>query len=295
MIRRAACVFLLFGMFSAQADEQVRAVQEELRRRSIYNGDIDGRRSPELGEALKRYQKRKGFSETGQEDPDTLRSLALVPRSPNDPPPKEISWPAETVLKSDEKIDVAQEAAALAEETGIAPESVALGETQVVAGRKTRSAKRQPSRRVTAASKGKRSRPLAQTAARGTQMIDERELRSFIEGYIRALRDDDLQEELRFYSDRVNYFANGEVDRRLVERTLRAYYKRWPKRRYSLLEGLRYAFDPARAQIVVTFNVSFSLKNDRQAVKGQTENRLFINAATADPRIVAIEERRIRG
>ena len=125
-------------------------------------------------------------------------------------------------------------------------------------------------------------------------MIAERELRAFIEGYIRALRDDDLQEELRYYSDRVNYFANGEVDRRLVERSLRAYYQRWPKRRYDLLDGLQYAFNPARGEIVVTFGVSFSLKNGDKAVTGKTANRVIINAATADPRIIAIEEHRLR-
>jgi hypothetical protein len=40
--------------------------------------------------------------------------------------------------------------------------------------------------------------------------------------------------------------------------------------------------------------VNFSLGNGRSRVKGQTNNRLTINAATADPRIVAIEEQRVR-
>ena len=44
-----------------RADETVRQVQEELRKRNLYFGNIDGQESPELAGALKRYQKRKGL------------------------------------------------------------------------------------------------------------------------------------------------------------------------------------------------------------------------------------------
>src|SRR6478672_3608682 len=125
MSPRVASAVLLFALVSAQAEEPVRSAQEELRRRNLYFGDIDGRRSPEFSEALKRYQKRKGFAPTGHEDPDTLRSMGLLARAPNEPPPKELEWPQETVLKSDTKINVVEEATELATSTGIAPASVA--------------------------------------------------------------------------------------------------------------------------------------------------------------------------
>jgi len=50
----------------------------------------------------------------------------------------------------------------------------------------------------------------------------------------------------------------------------------------------------SRGEIVMTFLVEFTLKNKGQVVKGLTENRITINAATSDPRIVAIEEYRVR-
>src|SRR4051794_33167251 len=59
----------------ARADETVRQVQEELRKRNLYFGNIDGKSSPVLIDALKRYQTRKGFAVTGQVDKDTARSL----------------------------------------------------------------------------------------------------------------------------------------------------------------------------------------------------------------------------
>jgi hypothetical protein len=45
---------------------------------------------------------------------------------------------------------------------------------------------------------------------------------------------------------------------------------------------------------VLAYRLNFSLANGSNHVKGQTDNRLTINAATADPRIVAIAERRVR-
>src|SRR3954452_17576520 len=61
----------------ARADETVRQVQEELRKRNLYFGNIDGQNSPVLADALKRYQTRKGFTVTGQVDKDTATSLHI--------------------------------------------------------------------------------------------------------------------------------------------------------------------------------------------------------------------------
>ena len=63
---------------SASADETTRQVQEELRKRRLYYGDLDGQQTPELGVALKRYQERKGFAASGVADAQTLRSMGIA-------------------------------------------------------------------------------------------------------------------------------------------------------------------------------------------------------------------------
>src|SRR3954453_19320173 len=80
----------------ARADETVRQIQEELRKRNLYFGNIDGQNSPVLGDALKRYQTRKGFPITGQVDKDTARSLHISPS-----PVAAATLPDVPVLKSD--------------------------------------------------------------------------------------------------------------------------------------------------------------------------------------------------
>jgi hypothetical protein len=62
------------------ADEQVRRVQEELRKRHLFYADASGEKSTALKLALKRYQERKGFSPTGVIDSVTLASLGIAKR-----------------------------------------------------------------------------------------------------------------------------------------------------------------------------------------------------------------------
>ena len=52
-------VLLLGGGASLRADDTTRQVQEELRKRNLYFGDVDGCRSPQLIAAVRRYQERK--------------------------------------------------------------------------------------------------------------------------------------------------------------------------------------------------------------------------------------------
>lgn len=66
----------------AFADEQVRRVQEELRKRHLFYAVVNGEKSGALSLALKRYQEKKGFSATGLIDAVTLASLGIPIRAP---------------------------------------------------------------------------------------------------------------------------------------------------------------------------------------------------------------------
>ena len=58
--------------------------------------------------------------------------------------------------------------------------------------------------------------------------------------------------------------------------------------------AIKYSRITPRGEIVMTFPVSFTLKDGQRTVKGETENRIAISAATLDPRIASISEKRIR-
>ncbi len=281
------------------ADDEVRATQEELRRRNVYFGDIDGRPTPELQEALKRYQRRKSLSTSGQSDNATLRSLGVVARAPGEAPPKELEWPDEPVLKSDVRIDVPQIAERVAEESGVTAESIAPDMVRMfAAGGSARRAK-SSARVVKSGSSAAGAQPPGRTGRvtrtqREDQQVEPAELRAFIAGYLAAASRGDLENELRFYADRVNYFHNGSVDRRIVERTLRDYYARWTRHAYKLEGVVSYRPVPSRGEIVVVCRIGFTLKQGGKTLRGATDSEFVINSATADPRIVSVQERRVR-
>ena len=293
MFSRAVSCSLALAILSTSilhADESVRSTQEELRRRNLYFGDIDGKRSSEYEEAVRRYQKKKGFSSSGREDPETLRSLGLLPRSPNEAPPKELQWPEEPVLKSDTHINVPQEAHELSLATGVAPESIGSLEPWATGHTGRRGTK------FTAGSlhAGGGGAPVAETAPRGSQIVTRDDVVDLIKRYLHAVSRGDLKEELSLYADHVDYFGNGQVDRRIIEHLLHKYYAQWPNRSYSLAKITGYSRDPRAGVITVNYDVSFSLKNSHGRAKGMTENRIVINAATSNPRIVSIQEQRVR-
>ena len=78
-IRIIAAVCMLFPLL-ARADDITRSVQEALRTRKLYYGEVDGIRGSETTEAVRRFQEKKGFDPTGTLDVMTLRALGLLPQ-----------------------------------------------------------------------------------------------------------------------------------------------------------------------------------------------------------------------
>ncbi|HEV2842086.1 MAG TPA: peptidoglycan-binding domain-containing protein [Chthoniobacterales bacterium] len=282
-----ALLALLLSAPVLRAQDEVRSVQEELRRRSLYFGNVDGRESAELAEATKRYQRRKGFAATGKPDRETLRSLGLLPRTPDEPPPTELNWPAEPVLKSDIKIDPVAVARTLGEETGIAPASVVPDK---VTRRRGDLARPRPRPTEDAAS----ARSVSRMSRTNSPFISPENLTGFVGEYLAAMGSNDVKRELKFYADKVNYYHNGTIDRRIIEQTVRRYHARWPNRRYTTGAAISYSRNDKRGEITMIFRVRFTLKDGRQTVSGQTDNRFRISAGTVDPRIISIEEKRVR-
>jgi hypothetical protein len=93
LIAFAVCLSAL----PARADEPTRQVQEELRRRNLYHGDIDGRESDALTAAVKIYQERKGFRATGAITEETLRSMGVKAGDIED----DVALPNVPILRSD--------------------------------------------------------------------------------------------------------------------------------------------------------------------------------------------------
>lgn len=256
-------VAVVFTSF-ARADETVRQVQEELRKRNLYFGNIDGQNSAVLVDALKRYQTRKGFTISGQVDKDTATSLHIQGATTASTE----SLPDMPVLKSDT--------------------ASALPESQRLALQ--REAEEKPD--ATPAP------PVpAESPPPGQDLTPERVTR-FVQDYLRDGETPDVPKQVNYYAFPVRYFDHGTVSREFVTGDTSNYVKRWPERKYSLTGPVNFFASGKEGETEIEFTISFQLRHPGRTTKnravGRTKNWWTIRADGEELKIVAIREERLR-
>jgi peptidoglycan hydrolase-like protein with peptidoglycan-binding domain len=255
---------LIWSPGLARADETIRQVQEELRKRNLYFGNIDGQSSPVLIDALKRYQARKGFAVTGRVDQDTATSLHIEPATV----PATASLPDLPVLKSDT-------ASALPESQRLALQREAEDKPDLT-----------PS-----------PPPPAESPAPGQDLTPDR-VNKFVQDYLRDAESDDVAAQVKYYAFPVRYFDHGSVSEPFVERDTSNYVKRWPQRKYTLAGPVNFFASGNDGETEVEFTIGFELRNTGRTTKtralGHTRNWWTVQAKGDELKIVAIREARLR-
>ncbi len=256
------CLLLIFTSTVAYADEQVRATQEELRRRNLYFGDVDGQASPDLANALKHYQERKGFVVTGTITEETAGSL-------NVPLPETIAatqpaTPEGPILRSDRARQLPE------------TERVALQRQ----GEENPDVPPIPP-------------PPAEQPAPGQDLAPER-IRSLVENYLRDSETSDIAAQTRYFAYPVDYFVHGMKGPEFVENDVRNYVKRWPERKYALARPITFVAAEREGETTVAFDISYRVQRPGASAGGRTRNIWTLRAEGDDLKIVAIREQRIR-
>lgn len=275
-----SCLALVMSCARCGADEEVRRVQEELRRRLVYTGEIDGRKTDELASAIRRYQERIGFPQTGEVDGDLLRSLGL-----SAPIIVAAAWPDTAVLKSDAARQLAESDRLLLEKLENIPEPAASKPeaVQPPPAKTTVQPSQEldrPEPEVPPVALGPNAKPLAQEAE------------SFVREYLAACETNQLSAEMAFYADRVDYFDHGVVNRDFIAKDVGHYYRRWPRRDFKLLD-----FKLSKAagdELEVKFRISFRVANAEHTVPGRTANTFKIHRKDGEMRFVSLREQRLR-
>jgi hypothetical protein len=266
MCRVLACflVFLIAASGTARGDEIVRQVQEELRKRNLYFGNIDGQESPELAAALTRYQKRKGFSVTGSVNEETTTSLHVQTATVA----STTALPDGPVLKSDT--------------------ASALPESQRLALQ--REAEEKPDLTPSPP-------PPAESPGPG-QDLNPEQVNKLVENYLRDAETQDVPAQVKYYAFPVQYFDHGVVAEEFVMRDTKNYVKDWPERKYTLTEPISFFASDNEGETNIEFTIAFELQNQARKKKnrasGRTKNWWTIRAEGGDLKIVAIREQRLR-
>jgi hypothetical protein len=265
-MRTLTCLFCLLLTISsyARADETVRQVQEELRKRNLYFGNIDGQTSPVLVDALKRYQARKGFTVTGKVDGDTATSLHIQTTAVAALTP----LPDVPVLKSDI-------ASALPESQRLALQREAEDKPDLT-----------PS-----------PPPPAESPGPGQDLTPER-VNRLVQDYLRDAEGTDVANQVKYYAFPVRYFDHGDVSQQFVAEDTGNYVKRWPERKYTLTGPVTFFASDKEGETVVEFTISFTLRSAARTARnravGRTRNWWTIQAKGDELKIVAIREARVR-
>ena len=278
-----ALFLLLLSSSLVRADELTRRTQEELRKRNLYFGNVDGQMNSELARAIKKYQARKGFAETGEIDEETSRALNI----PYNGAAKSSStqWPDIPVLKSDVARRIPE------------PERHALEQ-------KAEQNLENPSASADSASSNLARPPLDRSAAATpeppppadgpspTPAIKSEEITRFVQDYLRDAETDDVNAQIRYYAFPVDYFDHGRVDHDFVSNDTRNYVKRWPQRKYTLLGPVEFSGTDKENEAQVEFTIAFNVAGGKRAVNGKTRNFWTVKR-DGNLQIVAIKEQRL--
>ena len=98
----------------------------------------------------------------------------------------------------------------------------------------------------------------------------------------------DHENRAEIYAPRVVYFDKGEISRDAVMAEKRTYYKRWPKRSYTLIEGSVDAKPGPNDTLDMTFRYTFEVSNNRDRRSGTGSTRLGV--ALVEGRYVIVRE-----
>lgn len=256
------CLLTLALPQTLRADETLRQTQEELRKRNLYFGNIDGRSSPELAAALKRYQSRKGFAVTGSVDRETANSLHVMATAAST-----IALPDEPVLRSDT-------ASALPEAQRLALEKEAESNPDSTPG----------------------PPPPAESPATGQDLKPE-QITKLVEDYLHDAETDDIAAQVRYFAYPVVYFDHGPQSGEFVTKDVQNYVRHWSQRKYTLLGPVNF-FAGEEGATNVEFSIAFKVQNPartkKKAASGRTKNWWTLRPEGGELKIVAIREQRLR-
>lgn len=244
-----------------RADEETRQIEEALRKRNFYFGDVDGQVNAELVQALRRYQQRKGFAVTGTIDDETAQSLNVAGTFPAAPPNEPL--PDVPVLRSDlaRHLSVADQHA-LQEKVELSPEE-------------------------------EEEAPAPAESPSAGQDLTPAEVRAFVENYLRDGEADDVAKQIEYYQFPVKYFDHGKVNRAFVVKDTRNYVKRWPHRKYSLEQPVSFYATAQEDETRIEFPIAFRVKNPRLQAHGKTMNFWTVKKIGDQLKITSIREERM--
>ena len=287
IVFRFVCVLLFAAVVAVADTEYIREVQEELRKRNLFFGDIDGQITAQLTNALRKYQRRKGFEVTGTIDAATTASLQIQSAVPGG---------AQMAAAPGDTPAAALQASTAG--TGSAPQTMRAAETITATQAVT---PREAAAELLAQARGEAAwtdlpvtpEPPAE-APTPPELITAERVSRFVETYLADGETDDIGLQVWFYSFPVRYFNHGLVGQDFVVKDTQAYVKRWPQRNYTIVGPINFQASAA-GETQIEFTIDYTVRNGSRTKSGRTKNFWTVRTTDDEMKIIAIREEHIGG
>lgn len=262
-------------VFPVQADSGVAAAQRELKEQGLYRGASDGNWNNQTSASIARYQIREGLEINGELDRATQKALGLTesPRRVENRAGE--SW----------KILREQDAAMLdrIEETrpsGAAVQTVTQTQTD-------RRVETRLVERSTAESVG----PVGDQSS-GRQTAMEEWLSDYIGAYVIAGLAPNVDAELQFFADKVDYFGTAK-NREAIRKDLESYNARYPERRFWLAGKPRIVGGSNEiGELQVEFPLRYEVRGAEGRKSGEVIKSVSLERDGRTYAIVSVNERK---
>jgi Putative peptidoglycan binding domain len=300
-VRISLGLFLVMFVHSLLADELTRAVQEQLQAQGAYSGPLDGKRSAEFSRALRAYQQRHNLPASGVIDRATAKALddesgLALPEVSMTPPamgPPASSRPAPPPPISRNSIIPVPSSDSAADRgttpVPISPTAPTATPPPTISPAATPSATSPPQTAGPSLSPSSTISPAPPEESPPPFTVER--ITKFLRDYLHAGEGKYVTPQLRFFSFPVDYFTHGSVNQQFVRSDTLRYMRRWPRRRYMLVEPVKVGpmdNDTATADFTVTFTV----QRGKRRSNGRTSNRVTLREIKGALKIVAIKEQR---
>lgn len=123
----------------------------------------------------------------------------------------------------------------------------------------------------------------------------QEEMRTFVRRYLEACKGGNVEDELAFYAERVDYFHHGTVDKNYIRNELNGYVQQWPARTYAVADNVKVEQNADKT--VVRCRIRFNLENSGRSrrASGHTDSSFTLaRRGDAGWEIVGHQEERVR-
>jgi hypothetical protein len=116
-------------------------------------------------------------------------------------------------------------------------------------------------------------------------------LQAFVEAFIQSGASDRLDSVMQFYAPEVNYYRKGLVDEAFIRRDISERRRRWPRRKYQLLNKPVARAGPSPNQYLVNYRIGYTLADRRSEVRGISDVTILVHDNDGTYSILAVHEK----